>query len=363
MHNIDTPALIIDLNLMEKNIEKVANFFKGRENNVRPHIKPHKTPIIAHKQLEAGAKGICTAKLGEAELMASVGIKDILIANEIVTRKKVERLAKLSRYCDVKVAVDNPNNIEELSSIAREYETEIGVLVDINLSQFGKIEGIIDRCGVLPGKPAVSLAKKIEKAKGLMFRGIMGYEGTVTGFPKFIKRKEATYRALKALIDTRDVIRESGMEVGIVSAGGTTTWNITGAYPGVTEVQAGSYVLMDIFHKLEGVDLDNALTVLTTVISNPYPSKIITDVGMKSICTARGMPEVKGIEGVEISSFHVEHCQLKLKNPSKKIKVGDKLELIPYFCGPTVNLYDKFYATRRGKVEAEWEIMGRGKGQ
>jgi D-serine deaminase-like pyridoxal phosphate-dependent protein len=369
IQDIDTPALIVDLDVMERNIAKAAFFFKGRECNIRPMAKGHKIPAIAHKQIEAGARGICTAKLSEAEVMVSAGIRDILITNEIVTSYKIERLARLSKQCDVKVAVDNPKNIEELSRMAKEYGTEIGVLVDINVGQFGKLDGVLDRCGVLPGEPAVSLAKKVTETKGLRFLGLMGYEGGMGRFPEFEKRKEATREAMKPLVDTAKMIRKAGMDVGVVSAGSTGTWNITGDYPGVTEVQAGCYALMDLaYRRLEGVGMENALSVLTTVISTPYPGKAVTDIGQKGTCTAStgsggGMPEVMGITGVEVQKLNVEHCHLLLKNPSKEIRIGDKIQLIPYEVDTTVNLYDKMYGTRNGRVEVEWEIMARGLSQ
>ncbi|NIM45071.1 MAG: hypothetical protein GTN80_05510, partial [Nitrososphaeria archaeon] len=189
-------------------------FFEGLRSNVRPHTKSIKTPIIAHKQLLAGADGICCAKVGEAEVMAASGIKDILITNEVVGRQKIERLVNLSKHCDVKVAVDNPINITELSSIASESEAEIGVLVDINVSQFGKFDGVLDLCGVLPGKPALSLARKVVETKGLIFKGLMGYEGGMAKFPGFEERRDAFYSALKPVVETRDLIRDEIMARG-----------------------------------------------------------------------------------------------------------------------------------------------------
>ncbi|NIM44475.1 MAG: DSD1 family PLP-dependent enzyme, partial [Nitrososphaeria archaeon] len=283
-HDIGTPALVLDLDLMEKNIAKMAEYFRGRKANVRPHIKTHKTPIIAHKQIEAGAEGITCAKLGEAEVMAAAGIKDILIANEVVGKKKIERLANLSKHCDVMVATDEPRNVEELAEAAQVNRAEINVLVDVNLSQNGKLYGILDRCGSLPGKPALQLARKVSESKGLNFKGLMGYEGGMGRFIEFEKRKEVCVEALKPLIGTKNMIEEAGMEVEVVSSGGTNTYSITGDYPGITEVQAGAYVFMDTHYKvMEGIDFDYALTLLTTVISRPYPEKAILDVGLKSI--------------------------------------------------------------------------------
>lgn len=368
IEDINTPALIIDLDLMEKNIETVANFFKERDCKVRLHSKFCKTPIVAWKVLSAGgARGICTAKITEAEVMAAAGIDDILIANEIVSEQKIERLARLSKWCNVKVAVDNPVNIVELSNIAQVHATEVSVLVDINLSQFGSIDGALNRCGVLPGKDALSLAKIVANTRGLKFRGLMGYEGSMSKYSfSFEKRKEVVNSVMKCLLATRDMIINEGIEVEIVSAGCTGDFNIVGAYPGVTEVQAGSYVFMDLFHEYDygGVQFHKALTVLSTIISTPYPGRAIADVGLKGIIGTRGkMPEAKDVRGLEIETLDFEHARLILKDPSKEIRVGDRLEFYPYECDDTVNLYDKIYAVRDGKVEAEWEITARGKSQ
>jgi 3-hydroxy-D-aspartate aldolase len=366
IQDIDTPALVIDLDAMERNIASVAGFFRDKPCKLRFHAKFCKTPIIAHKVLRAGgARGICTAKLSEAEVMASAGIDDIFVTNEIVTRLKVQRLSRLSKWCDVKVAVDNPINIEELSRIAQEFGTEIGVLVDLNLSQFGKIEAM-NRCGVLPGKDAVSLAKKVVSTKGLKFMGLMGFEGSMARYANsFEKRKEAVHNALRHLIRTGDMVRDAGINVEMVSAGCTANWNIAGAYPGVTEVQAGSYALMDVFHDYDGIQVERALTVLSTIISTPYQGKAIADVGLKGITMGPGgeMPQVKGIKGVEIERLNVEHAHLIARNISKPLRLGDRIELYPYVCDDTVNLYDKFHVIRGGKVVAEWQIVARGKSQ
>jgi len=349
---------------MEKNIKTVASFFKTTECRIRLHTKFCKAPIIAYKVLAAGgARGICTAKLSEAEIMAAAGINDIFITNEVVGRQKAGRLARLSKWCDVKVAVDNPINIEELSRTAEEHQTRIGVLVDVNMSQFGKLDGVLNRCGVLPGKEAVSLADKTINSRGLEFRGFMGYEGSMAKFGNsFQKRKEAVDAALKTLIETRDMAREEGLNVEIVSAGCTGNWNITGAYPGITEVQAGSYVFMDVSHEYDGIQVQHSLSVLATIISTPYPGKAIADVGQKGMTMGGSgeMPKVKDIPGVHVERMNAEHAHLILSDPSKELKVGDRIELYPYSCDMLVNLYDKYYAVRKGRVEAEWDIPGRG---
>jgi D-serine deaminase-like pyridoxal phosphate-dependent protein len=361
LDDIDTPALVIDQDKMENNIFKMANFFEDKPCNVRPHVKLHRSSIIAKKQLAAGAEGICAAKVAEAEIMVAAGINNILIANEVVGRTKIERLAKLSINCDITVAVDNVVNVKEISTLAQEYDTEIGVLVDINLSQFGKLPGVLDRCGVSPGKNAMLLANKVNKQKGLIFRGLMGYEGTATRYPKFSQRKRVIHQALYGLTVSKEMIEKSGIPVDTISAGGTTTWNITGVYPDVTEIQAGCYALMDIMHRIDAVPFDHALSILSTVMSTPYPRKAVIDVGLKGLNVSRGMPEVKDSSNIEVLSIHEEHCQLRLKN--NNVTIGDKLELIPYFAGPNINLYDKLYVVSNNQVQDIWEISGRGKSQ
>lgn len=349
---LDTPVLLLDLDIMESNIAKMADYIRGVKAELRPHTKTHKTPILAHKQIEAGAIGVTCAKLGEAEAMVAGGIKDVLIANEIVTQQKIARLMGLAKHADMMVAVDDAVNVEHLSQVAQDKDVKLRVLVEVDIG--------MKRCGTMPGKPALELAQKVLKSKNLIFAGIMGYEGHTVAIQDLHERKQKTEDSLALLIESKDLIEKSGIEVKIVSGGGTGTYNITGEYPGMTEIQAGSYIVMDSFYRNVLQDFDCALTVLTTIISRPAKDRIITDAGIKTL-TKEGLPEIKGISGLEVLGLSEEHGKLKVNDLDLDLKPGDKIEMIPNHCCTTINLHDKYYGTRNGYLEAIWDIAGRGK--
>lgn len=356
--DVDTPALLIDLSAMERNIFRMARYFQGKRACLRPHIKTHKTPIIAHKQMEAGAKGITCQKLGEAEAMVAAGIRDVLISNQVVGKAKIERLVNLVRHGDITVAVDDPINVEELSEAALRKGVKLNVLVEVNVG--------MNRCGVEPGRPALRLAQKVVESKGLNFRGLMGYEGHCVFIEDFEKRRAECQKANELLVGTKNTIEDAGIDVDVVSAGGTGTYNITGENPDITEVQAGSYVTMDTkYRSVEGIGdtFECALTVLTTVLSKPTESRAVVDAGMKAMTMEFGTPQPKDVEGIELISLSEEHGKLRLDAPSREIKVGEKLEFIPSHGCTTINLHDKFYGVRNGEVEAVWEIAARGRSQ
>ncbi len=349
---LDTPVLLLDLDIMESNIAKMANYIRGVNAELRPHTKTHKTPILAHKQIQAGAIGVTCAKLGEAVEMVASGIKDILIANEIVTPQKIARLMGLAKHADMMVAVDDPVNVENLSQAAQAKDVKLRVLIEVDIG--------MKRCGTMPGKPALELAQKVLKSKNLIFAGLMGYEGHTVTTPDFQERKQKTEESLALLVGTKDLLEQNGIEVKIVSGGGTGTYNITGQYPGITEIQAGSYIVMDSFYRNVLQDFDCALTVLTTVISRPAKDRIVTDAGIKAL-TKEGIPEIKGIPGLEVTGLSEEHGKLKVIDLNLDLKPGDKIEMIPNHCCTTINLHDRYYGIRDGYLEAIWDIAGRGK--
>jgi D-serine deaminase-like pyridoxal phosphate-dependent protein len=370
-NDLDTPALVLDLPAMERNITRMAQYFQGKRARLRPHAKVHKCPIIARLQVEAGAIGITCAKISEAEVMAQWGIKDILVANELVGPKKIRRAVELSDLCNLTVAVDNAGNACELSREAEYRGRKLNVLVDINLGGVGGPKdlvercgnrGVLDRCGVFPGKPALELAQEIVKLPGLHFAGLMGYEGGVRGYVDYKSRKEACHAALALVIETKELLEAHGIESETVSAGGTSTYSITGNYPGITEVQPGSYVLMDTpLASMEGIDFEYAVTVLTTVISRPYQEKAILDVGRKGITHEGGMPIVKGIEGARLVMLNLEHGHLILDQEAHGLRLGDKIELLPADVDTVVNLYDKYMVVKDEVLEDQWPIAARGK--
>ena len=350
---IDTPALVIDLDVMEDNIARMAKYFAGIDANLRPHIKTHKCPIIAQKQVEAGGRGITCSKLGEVEVMVYAGLRDILIANEIVGKQKIKRLMDLAQQADLTVAVDDPGNIDDLSKAAETAGIKLKVLVDVNVG--------MDRCGVEPGEPALGLAKKVAASPGLKFMGLMGYEGHVVSIASTDERTRKGRESMKLLMATKDLIEKAGLPVPVVSSGGSGTYNISGPYPGVTEIQAGSYIFMDAHYQETGIEFRNSLTLLATIVSLHLPDRIMTDAGMKSITAEFGFPVVKGRDDLEVIGQNEEHGKIRTKTGTTSLKVGDRIELIPSHGCTTVNLHDRYYAVRKGKVEAVYPILARGK--
>lgn len=358
VEDIETPALLIDLDKMEYNLNKMANFVKEKKTSIRPHFKTHKSPFLAHKQIEAGAIGITCQKLSEAEVLAKSGIKDILITNEIVGKQKVKRLVNLAAYTEVKVAIENYNNAEDISNASLEKGVVVNYLVEVNIG--------MNRCGAEPGEPTLKLVQKINDLKGLKFLGIMAYEGHTVFIKSYEERKSEVMKALKKVSETKQILEKKGIICEIVSCGGTGTYMITGAYPGVTEIEAGSYLTMDTrYNTIDGIggEFKRALSVLTTVISAPTDNRIILDAGMKAISTEFGMPLLKdSVEGVELYKLSEEHGFVEVPKSAKGLfSVGQKIELIPSHGCTTINLHDVYYGIRSGVVECVLPIEARGK--
>ena len=351
---LDTPCFIIDLDVMERNIEKMAAYFRDRPAKLRPHMKHHKTPEIARKQIEAGAIGVCCQKLGEAEAMADGGVDNILITYEIMGAAKIRRLVSLARRVNLMVTVDDANNVKDLSGAAQAAGISLGILVDINSGQ--------NRCGIDPGKPAVQLALAVAAAPGLEFKGLCGYEGHLQAVVDLEERTTRAREAMARVTATAEAIRAAGLPVEIVSAGGTGTYNITGDYPGVTEVQAGSYVLMDTAYRRVLQDFDVAGTVLASVISRGAPDRAVLDCGMKAISSDQWPPLVVGLPGVAVGGVSDEHLTLRLTDSdSRQLRPGDKVELAPGHNDTTVHLHTHLFALRGEKLETVWEVAGRGR--
>jgi len=352
---IDTPTLLIDLPKLDHNIEKMAAFADNAGVGLRPHMKTHKCPIISQRQIAAGAIGVTCQKLGEAEAAAKSGISDILITNQIVGQRKIDRLVKLAKGADVKVLVDNRQNVVELSRAAREKGVELGVLVEVDVG--------MGRCGVQPGEQAHQLVEFVHNHESLKFMGLEGYEGHACMIPSFKEREARTLEAMKLLVDTKELIEAAGFEVEIVTGGSTGTYMITGRYPGVTEIEAGSYATMDKkYASVEGVDFEPALTILVTVISRPKEGVAIIDAGLKAMSADFGTPEVISCEGAVLDkNLSEEHGKLLLTDDANSLHVGDQVELIPTHGCTTINLHDNFYVVRDDGVEAVWPISARGK--
>ena len=355
---LDTPALLIDLDKMEANIQTMAHYFSTVNADLRPHVKTHKTPIIAHKQIAAGAIGVTCAKLGEAEAVIHAGIRDVLIANQIVGTQKIARLINLAKHSEIMVAVDNAQNVQAIAEAAAAKGATVRMLIEVNIG--------MDRCGVEPGAPTLALADQIRQSPHLVFEGLMGYEGHTVAKPNYSERDAAAREAMQRLLDTKHYLEKQGVEVPIMSGGGTGTFNITGSLPEMTEVQAGSYVLMDsTYRNVEGIGdhFDCALSVLATVVSRPHASRMIVDTGLKVLAKEFGIPQPVGVTGVEMTGLSEEHGKMQVSDENVSLTPGDTLEILPTHCCTTVNLHDRYYGIRDGIVESVWEISARGKAQ
>ena len=351
--SVDTPALLLDGGALKANIQRMAAFFAHRHCRLRPHFKSHKCTAIARLQMKAGAVGITCAKLGEAEVVADAGIRNILIANQIVGPLKIRRLVELCRRADPMVAVDSADNVKMLSEHALAAGVSIGVLVEVDVG--------MGRCGVTPGQPTVELARLIAASAGLRFEGLQGYEGHCVDLRDETERVEKTRESLKALVGTRRLIERSGLGVNIVSGGGTGTYTITGDCEGVDEVQAGSYAAMDWWYSDIRPEFKQAMSILATVISRPTPSFIVIDVGRKGVGAEWGAPRVKNLPGSEVASYgSEEHMKITVREDSM-IKIGDRIEIIPSHGCTTSNLYSEFVVYENGAPTGKWPIEGRGK--
>jgi 3-hydroxy-D-aspartate aldolase len=347
LSELSTPALLVDVAAMERNIRRMADFFAGLSCKLRPHFKAHKTREIAVRQLAAGScTGLTCATVGEAEVASTI-CDDILVANEVVDPGRCDRLAALARRVRVTVAVDSLVALDRLSIAADRACVKVGVLVDINVG--------MGRCGVAPGDEAVSLAKRAATTSGVWLRGVMGYEGHLQAVLDRSEREARTAEAMGRLVSTASRLRELGMRCDVVSAGGTGTYDIAGLVPGVTEIQAGSYVLMDSDYARVGVPFEHALTVLGTVVSRPAPDRCVADCGHKSMTKDHGLPLVRGVPGAEVVALNDEHATLRVP-PDSALSIGDRIELVPSHVDPTINLHEVIYAVQRDHVIATWPV-------
>ncbi len=349
LDQITTPALVVDLDAMESNLNSMAAFFRDRACKLRPHFKNHKTPLLAWKQIRAGAIGMCCATVREAEILVEHGISSILIANEIAGDEKPERLAELSRHASVLVTVDSPNSIRDLARAQRNRKAQIEVLVDINIG--------LNRCGTAAGEPALALARCAVEQE-LAVRGIMGYDGHLQGVAPGPERDEEVRRGSQSLVASAALLESAGIPAPVVSTGGTGTYAVSGDYPGITEIQAGSYLLMDNIYLGRRAPFQRSLTVLATVISTRGQNLAVLDCGLKAISGERGLPTVRDVPGAQVKALHAEHALVELDPQSAASLVpGQKVEVWVHYSDATVNLHSSMYGVRHGQVEEIFSIQ------
>jgi D-serine deaminase-like pyridoxal phosphate-dependent protein len=357
LDDVATPALIVDLDALERNVAMMAAAVKGRGARLRPHAKSHKCPDIARRQIAAGAVGICCQKVGEAEIFVTAGIRDVLITNEIVGTAKLDRLAALARSASIGVLVDNRANVLALAAAAQAAGTSVDVLVEIDVGAH--------RCGVLPGLPALDLARIIAREPRLRFAGLQAYQGAAQHLRLPAERRAAIARASELALETRTVIEQAGIECRTVTGAGTGTFALerdSGIY---TELQAGSYVFMDADYGRnvladDEVRFEQSLFVWTTVMSTPASDRAVVDAGLKAFAVDSGMPLVAGAPGLQLTKASDEHGVLHISEGAARPRLGDRLKLVPGHCDPTVNLYDWIVAVRNEHVEALWPVAARG---
>jgi D-serine deaminase-like pyridoxal phosphate-dependent protein len=344
---VDTPALVLDLDAFEANLASLNRAIAGRVR-VRAHAKTHKCPEIAKRQVAAGAVGVCCQKVSEAEALVDGGIQDVLVSNEIVGAPKIARLAALSQRARLGVCVDNAENVREL----RNSGAKLDVYIELEVG--------MGRCGIAPGEPTLALAREI--TGNLRFAGLHAYHGRAQHVRSMAERKASIDRAAQAVQSTKSLLDKNGIKIPIVTGAGSGTFMFEVDSGAWDEIQPGSYVFMDAdYARNEWAAplprFEHALFVLTTAMSGPRPGVAIVDAGLKASSVDSGMPGVWQRPGLVYTHASDEHGWVE-GDPAPAL--GEKLLLVPGHCDPTVNLYDWYVCTRNGIVVDLWQITARG---
>ena len=353
--DLDTPALCLDLDVMEANIRRISSACQEHKVAWRPHVKGHKVGSIGKSEVDAGALGLTCAKLAEAEIMAAAGVRDLLIANLVVGPHKVARLVELRKIADPIVTVDNIAQVLPLSAAFKGSSTPLRVLIEVDIG--------LNRVGVGVGEPTLHLAQEIVKLPGVTFAGIMGYEGHLLTIADRAEKEREIHAALSRLVETKQLLERHGVACPIVSCAGSGSYQISITHPGITEVQAGGAIFMDVFYREKcGVaGLDDALSIMATVVSRPAIDRAIIDAGRKTMNVEIAMPQVKGRSDIIVERLSAEHGQLKLEPSAYSLAIGDRLEIVPGYEDLTVVLHDQFYGFRGERLSQIIPIEGRGK--
>ena len=356
---IDTPALVLDLDAFEFNLDRMAALLAPTRTKLRAHAKTHKSAVVALQQIARGAIGQCVQKVGEAEALAWGGVQDILVSNEVVGASKLARLAALQRIAKVAICVDDATQIAAIEAAAADAGVRISVLVEIDVGAA--------RCGVPPGPEAVELAKKIAASKHLIFGGLQAYHGSAQHKRSIDERKAMIDFATEGSRRTVEQLRQQGLECPIVGGAGTGTFELESHSGVYTEIQAGSYVFMDADYARNmdtaGQPIStfrHALFVLATVMSAPRRGLAVLDAGHKAVPTDSGFPLIWQRPDISYVSASDEHGKLDVAMESTMPKLGEKLRLVPGHCDPTVDRYDWYVGVRNGRVECLWPVTARG---
>lgn len=356
---VDTPALILDLDAFEANLTLMAQSVAGTPVRLRPHAKSHKCAEIARRQMALGAIGVCCQKVSEAEAMVEAGIPNVLVSNQVAGRQKLDRLAALAKQAEwIGICADDAGNVDAIDEAAGRAGVILPVVVEIDVGA--------GRCGVQPGEPAVALAKHIAAKPNLSFAGIQAYQGRAQHLRTLEERRAAIDTAIQLTRKTVTALEAAGLDCPIVGGAGTGTHAFEAASGVYNELQVGSYVFMDADYgrnlKADGKPVDefrHSLFIYATIMSHPAPERAYVDAGLKAFSVDSGLPLVCDIEAT-LERASDEHGNLALTKPADRSLVGEKLRLIPGHCDPTVNLYDWIVCVRGGLVEDVWQVTARG---
>lgn len=358
LDEIETPALVVDLDAYERNLAHMAAALEGCGVRFRPHAKTHKSPEIALEQMAHGAIGVCCQKVGEAEVLVAGGVADVLVSNQVVGSRKIARLAALAREARLAVCVDDLRNVAELSGAAEAAGSELAVLVEIEVG--------CGRCGVAPGEPARVLAAQVAESPGLRFGGLQAYHGAAQHIRTVEARRAAVRAAADLTTETIELLARAGLACEVVSGGGTGTLPFDLETGVLTELQAGSYVFLDADYarnepveSAPGSGFEHSLFVLATVMSLPRPDRAVVDAGLKALAFDSGPPLVWRRDGLSYAQPSDEHGALEV-GANAAPAYGEKLLLVPGHCDPTVNLYDWYVGMRGEQVERVWPVAARG---
>jgi len=359
---IQTPCLVLDLDALERNITKMGDYAKSHGMRHRVHGKMHKSVDVAKLQETLGGSvGVCCQKVSEAEVFARGGIKDILVSNQVRDPAKIDRLARMPKLGARTICcVDDIENVPDLSAAAQKHGTTIECLVEIDCGA--------GRCGVTTTPAVIEIAKAIDAAPGLTFAGIQAYQGAMQHLDSYDDRKAKIAVAVAMVEDAVDGLKAEGIECDIVGGGGTGSYYFESNSGVYNELQAGSYAFMDADYgrildkdgnRIDSGEWENALFILTSVMSHAKPDKAIVDAGLKAQSVDSGLPVIYGRDDVEYVKCSDEHGVVA--DPDGVLKVNDKLKLVPGHCDPTCNVHDWYVGVRGGKVEALWPVSARGK--
>lgn len=347
--DLDSPQLIIDLDILDKNLETMVNGLNGK--NLRIHFKSLKCGGLVKYLMGKGHSSFLCAKLNEAEVLAEIGVKNILIANQIVGDLKIARVDSLKTKANVKVCIDCEEHLFALSNFSQKFNTSFDVLAEVDIG--------MNRCGTFPGKPTLDLVKKMVATKNIRFSGLQGYDGHLQLMLGSSEKTAKAFQGLKSLVDTRRLIEKEGIEVPLVTTAGTGTWGFAVQTDGIDEIQPGSFLLMDCIYHQARPEFQPSLTVLSTVISR-RPGLYVLDAGSKAISKDFGMPIIKGKPDEKIFKLAEEHTRVECVD-SPLPEIGDKREVVTAHCCATMNLHRNVVASRSGKVVDIWPIEASGR--